>query len=105
MMLARQIDNSEIAMDPFVYVRETGTLYNETACASGSAAVAMMCAFQQKRAVQNLKILQPSGLYICADVAYENGSFQSVTVGGGIQVLYDGELILDIDAGEIRNAL
>jgi diaminopimelate epimerase len=104
MMLARKRNTSEIEIDPFVYVRDTGTLYNETACASGSAAVAVICAFQQQQAIQNLNIQQPSCLWMRTNVAYRNGNFESVTVGGEISVFYDGELILAAAARDIQNA-
>lgn len=104
-ILARKKDSLEIEIDPFVYVRKTGTLYNETSCASGSAAVAIICAFQQGCSIQNLKILQPSGLYMRADVVCNNNFFEGVRVGGDISILYDGEISLSTFAGGIQNAI
>jgi diaminopimelate epimerase len=103
MMLVRRKNNFEMEVDPFVYVRDTGTLYNETACASGSAAIAIINAAQRKATVQNLRVFQPSGMVITVDVSYQNGNLESVTVGGEVSVLYDGKITLLCPVEVIQN--
>jgi len=49
-----------------VWVRDIGTLYDETACASGTAALAYRCWYLQ--GVRKLKIRQPSGAIFKTEV-------------------------------------
>lgn len=65
-------DKGETAIQPVVYVRSIETLFYETACGSGTVAVALVQYFKSGQAV-NMKLKQPSGQWISANVD-ENGA-------------------------------
>ncbi len=52
-------DNDNISLIPIVYVRDINTLFLETACGSGTTAVAIYESFKCKKNV-NINVLQPS---------------------------------------------
>jgi diaminopimelate epimerase len=93
-MLVTRTERGDFILDPYVYVAETQTIYNETACGSGTAAVAMVEAFRRNQSIPSIKVLQPSGMNIEAKVGYRNKKFENVCISGGVEVLYDGEIVL-----------
>lgn len=54
-----QQSEDAIAIDPYVWVRDTDTFYHETACGSGSLAVDFV--LHHKKGVNHMAIRQPSG--------------------------------------------
>lgn len=70
-------------MTPAVYVRNTGSLYWENSCASGSAAVACCYAAQERDGIFRQYLQQPGGA-ISTEVIQKNGCTVSVRIGGKI---------------------
>lgn len=88
---------SGMKLDPFVYVRNADTLYYETGCGSGTAAVGIVEAMQREQSISNLEIRQPSGEPLTVSVQLdENRQPQHISIGGGIQIRYDGPLTIPI---------
>lgn len=85
-ILDRKNDNT-YAIDPYVYVRDTGTLYYETGCGSGSTAVGLMLSKQSGKSLENVAIQQPSGMSLYVSVARNDREFISASVNGPIDIL------------------
>ncbi|OFW86912.1 MAG: hypothetical protein A3B66_07255 [Alphaproteobacteria bacterium RIFCSPHIGHO2_02_FULL_46_13] len=91
MIIDRQSENS-FKVEPFVYVRDTGTLYYETGCGSGSTSIGIMVAKESGSSVKNLKITQPSGMDLLVSINRDEEKFESATVNGPIEILFDGRM-------------
>lgn len=76
-----------IKLKPIVWVRDIETILYETACASGTAAVGLWKAMQDKKERLKVKVLQPSGKIIEARI---NKKPFEVFIDGPIEVLYKG---------------
>lgn len=79
-----------IELKPVVWVRDIETLFYETACASGTAAVGIWKAFQTPKKIVNVKILQPSGKFIEAEIYKKGKSLIDVYIDGEIEILQKG---------------
>lgn len=97
MVIDRQNDGS-FKLEPFVYVRDTGTLYYESGCGSGSTSVGVMVAKESGLPVKNLRITQPSGMDLLVSIDREEESFKGATVNGPIEVLFDGRMHINAPA-------
>lgn len=97
MVIDKQNDGS-FKLEPFVYVRDTGTLYYESGCGSGSTSVGVMVAKESGLPVKNLRITQPSGMDLLVSIDREETSFKSATVNGPIEVLFDGRMHINAPA-------
>jgi diaminopimelate epimerase len=71
-------------LTPYVFVRDMGTLYAETACASGSIAVASVLG-------KDVSIHQPSGETLDVRLL-GNGSTVKAEVDGSMSILWDGSM-------------
>lgn len=89
-----------VSMSPIVWVRETATLVEETACASGTVCVALMESANAGRSVNNLKVYQPSGSFITASVEFGKGQFLRAFIEGPVEILEEGELSPTVLEGE-----
>ena len=69
---------------PLVFVRATGTLVRETACGSGSAAIAAAEALRTGGKV-SVSVPQPGGI-IRAEAAAENGTVTEVSITGTVLI-------------------
>jgi diaminopimelate epimerase len=76
-----------ISIDPVVWVRDIQTLFYETACASGTAAVAIAEALKQKRSLNRLSVLQPSGIPLLTTVRLSKGKVLFAEIGGPVKIL------------------
>ena len=78
-----------------VWVKTLGTVFDETACGSGTCAIGVVSALQTKRS-EKLDIIQPSGERINSETIfnYKTGEVISSSITGEVSVLYDGELTL-----------
>jgi diaminopimelate epimerase len=75
----------ELAIDPVLYVRATDSLVYETACGSGSLALAAACA---SKATTALSIIQPSGNAIdCRFVRDDDENLQEAYISGTVELL------------------
>ena len=93
LVLSRK-ENGDLHLDPFVYVKDTGTLCYESGCCSGSAAVGLMLAKQSGSSVSDQKIVQPNGMDLYVSVDRDDRAFISATVNGPIEILFDGKMYL-----------
>lgn len=91
------VDNrsDKIKMEPYVFVRDTNTLYYETACGSGSTAVGVLESFRKEGSVNGLEIVQPSGESILVSVKNDDGEFNDASIEGPVEVLFDGNMPLN----------
>lgn len=80
-------------LDPFVYVKETDTLVNESSCGSGTAALAACLAVKEKRTV-HIDAHQRGGL-IYADAVWENGKISALSIGGPVKITAEGMAYVD----------
>ena len=79
-----QWDEKTQAMIPLVYVRESGTLVWETACGSGSTAIAGWKAWQTGQSTQ-VTVLQPGGI-LKADVEMTGKTFHAIRLTGSVRI-------------------
>lgn len=75
-------EKNRIKLNPFVWVRDIKTFFNETACASGTAAVGIYFAKKLKRSL-NLPVIQPSGETIIALVRFP----LRVSINGQVKII------------------
>lgn len=77
-----------------VWVREVDTIFDETACGSGTSAIGVALATADSASV-NADVIQPSGETITALTTYDprRGVTES-WISGNVKTLYDGELKL-----------
>jgi diaminopimelate epimerase len=76
-----------LSIKPVVWVRDIRTLFHETACASGTTAVAIVEALKQKRNLNSLPILQPSGSPLLAAVRLSKGRVSFAEIGGPVKII------------------
>jgi len=81
--------NGVLSIKPVVWVRDIATLFYETGCASGTTAVAIVEALQQKQNINSLPILQPSGTPLLATVRLSRNKNQVsfAEIGGPVSIL------------------
>jgi len=75
---------------PVVWVRDADTLFLETACASGTAALGQVIALKSGRSVLDLPVKQPSGMSMNVSVDYDNQRFGNAQISGPIEFLNSG---------------
>jgi len=75
---------------PYVYVKAVDTFYAETACGSGSVAVGLVLAKKRGSSVHDIEIQQPSGQFLTVNVDYKDGSFETASIEGKVEILYEG---------------
>lgn len=83
-----------IYMTPFVWVRDTATLVQETACASGTVCVALAEAVASGDRRTELRVYQPSGGFIIAFVEVKDDRFSQAYIEGPVEILEERELAL-----------
>ena len=83
---------NNLAIEPVVWVRSIKTLFYETACASGTTAVALVEALKNKSSLTNIPIIQPSGEEITVSVSLKNGKFSKARICGQIKLFGRGEV-------------
>lgn len=83
---------NNFTIDPVVWVRDIKTFFYETACASGTAAFGLWIAKRNSLRKTYLKILQPSGKYICVSVLKTQKKFIDAVIRGPIEILQKGEI-------------
>ena len=75
-------------LDPFVYVKETDTLVNESSCGSGTAALAAHLALSANQKI-HIEAHQAGGL-IYADAEAEAGKLIALSIGGPVILTAEG---------------
>lgn len=71
-------------MTPLVYVRESGTLVWETACGSGSAAIAAWKALETGRDAR-VEVIQPGGV-LTAEARLKQGTVYRILLTGSVRI-------------------
>lgn len=79
--------DSGLEIEPVVWVRDIETFFYETACASGTAAVGLWCAFQEDKNNIGLKIKQPSKSFIQVNVKKNSQKFLDTYIEGPVKIL------------------
>lgn len=76
-----------------VWVNAVDTIFDETACGSGTCAIGIAEAAKTQQLVK-LNVVQPSGESIRTEAEYTNGVVTKSFISGEVAVLYDGEFKL-----------
>jgi ribosomal protein S18 acetylase RimI-like enzyme/diaminopimelate epimerase len=78
-----------------VWVKEMATIFDETACGSGTCAIGVAAAIAESASVR-LAVIQPSGETISTEAEFGSGtrSVAKSLIYGSVTVLYDGRLTL-----------
>ena len=79
-VIFKNYKNRITSITPVVYVKKIKTLFLETACGSGSAAIAMYNYF--KFNVSNCKIVQPSKMCLNTKVYSKNKKIKQIKISG-----------------------
>ncbi len=74
----------KIKIHPVVWVKSINTLFYETACGSGTTAVAILQAVKNNKS-QNLDIIQPSNQVITARIILNKGNIETAYILGNIK--------------------
>lgn len=77
-------ENDLLKINPIVWVKSINTTFYETACGSGTIAVAILEAFQKKSS-QSIDIIQPYGMIITAEVTYSNEKILKAVITGEVK--------------------
>lgn len=83
---------AKILMDPFVWVRDVETFFNETACASGSTAIGLVKSLKAGKSIESLEIVQPSKSSIFVSIKRDVKNFIRAWIEGPVEIKYEGEL-------------
>lgn len=88
-------EDGKHAIFPSVWVRDTDTTHLETACGSGTMALAQLIARDVTGDVE-LDVFQPSGGIITACISYDadGDTFSSASIGGQVSPVASGEAYL-----------
>lgn len=73
-----------------VWVKDLDTIFDETACGSGTSAIGVALADETGQSV-NMNVIQPSGETIRTEASYTKGRVNKSFIAGEVAVLYDGE--------------
>jgi diaminopimelate epimerase len=76
-----------------VWVKAVDTIFDETACGSGTSAIGIAAATSSQSSAE-LPVVQPSGEVITTKVQYKAGRVTRSTIAGTVDILYDGEMRL-----------
>jgi diaminopimelate epimerase/GNAT superfamily N-acetyltransferase len=76
-----------------VWVNEVDTIFDETACGSGTSAIGIAVTAKDQTSTM-LPVTQPSGETITTETTYDNDKITKSTITGKVNILYDGEMKL-----------
>ena len=76
--------NEIIEMIPIVYVRDINTLFYETACGSGTTAIAIYESIKNNKSI-DINVLQPSGNIINVKSKYLDGFIKNIRISGKVE--------------------
>lgn len=80
-------DYGQFSIKPVVWVRDIKTLFLETACASGTAAVGLWQSWMTQSPETSLSVRQPSNEFISITVSRNRTSFVNAIINGPIHVV------------------
>lgn len=81
-------------LDPFVYVKDTDTLVNESSCGSGTAALAA-CLAAEKQSSVHVDARQRGGL-IYADAVWDGTGISALSIGGLVTMTAEGMAYIEM---------
>ena len=81
-MYFKKVTKTTYKLNPYFYTKETNTLINETACGSGSTAVIICLSQRYQTDINNLKIVQPSGMPIFTRCYFTDGLVNTINISG-----------------------
>lgn len=84
-VIFKNYKNRKTSITPVVYVKKINTLFIETACGSGSAAIAIYNYF--KFNVSNCKIVQPSKMCLYTKVYSKGNKIEKIRISGMVYEL------------------
>lgn len=76
-----------------VWVKEVDTIFDETACGSGTSAIGIVLATEQNSSV-SLPVHQPSGENIITRAIFDQNQVTTSFIKGTVTVLYEGKMEL-----------
>lgn len=76
-----------------VWVKEVNTIFDETACGSGTCAIGVALARKAEKDT-TLDVIQPSGETIKTKAFLSSGKVTKSTISGGVSVIYDDRMQL-----------
>ena len=76
-----------------VWVKAVDTIFDETACGSGTSAIGVALATEQQRSI-DAQVVQPSGEAIRTKAQYDGDKVTMSYIAGNVGILYDGEVVL-----------
>jgi len=76
--------NEKIKIHPVIWVKTINTLFYETACGSGTTAVAILQAVKYNKS-QNVDVIQPSNQIITARIILNNRKIENASIIGNMQ--------------------
>jgi diaminopimelate epimerase len=87
--------SNDYSIKPVVWVRGTNSTYFETACGSGTVALGLFLAKENKADI-NISIGQPSGesIWVSVDFDETKGCFNEAWIGGKVNIIAHGETYL-----------
>lgn len=87
-----QFEESSRSAQFAVWVRDVNTIFDETACGSGTAAIAMALAWRAGSSTK-VDVVQPSGRVISGEAHVEPGAgVTRASIAGNVEILFDGEV-------------
>ncbi|MEV0357670.1 GNAT family N-acetyltransferase [Nocardia sp. NPDC050697] len=86
-------DPDTSAADFSVWVRDVNTVFDETACGSGTSAIGIALAEAARKDI-SLNVVQPSGETIATRATYAASGVGSSAIAGPVKVMFDGEVQL-----------
>lgn len=86
-------DTGSSEADFCVWVNEVGTMFDETACGSGTCAIGLATSLETGRDAA-VAVKQPSGATLTTQIKYGPGAPTQASVSGPVEILYDGALDL-----------
>lgn len=76
-----------------VWIKEVDTIFDETACGSGTCAIGVAQAWETGRST-TLDVIQPSGEVINTEAVCKPGGVDASFITGAVKILYDGAMEL-----------
>lgn len=76
------------ALDPYVYVKDTDTLVNESSCGSGTAALSAALSVSLQKSI-HVDAPQKGGT-IYGEAAWADGKLASLAIGGKVHIVAEG---------------
>ena len=85
---------AKIFLDPFIWIRDVKTFFNETACASGTTAIGLWQAEKRESSINNLEVVQPSKNSIFVTIERDNIKYINAWIKGPVKFLSQSALTL-----------